>query len=135
MTKRNIILALASVLIMLGLFLTDPNGGAITVQFFQQFTLPIVAVWFAYICRKVLFDYVDMKELMIKAKESAIGAGLIFLGTCVVFFGLLGLFGNNAKAQDVTTYVPKRAVLYLPILKQEQKVLWADHPKPLSLPV
>lgn len=135
MTKRNLLLALGTILVILGLYFSDPNGGAITLAFMQQFTLPIMAVWFAYISRKILMDYVDMEELLNKAKESAVGAGITFLGVCLVFAALLGLFGTNAHAQNVSTYIPERAQVYLPVVKQEQVRLWAEHPKPTSLVV
>ncbi len=126
--KRNLVLIGGSLLVIMFLYHTDPNDGALTLSFLQQLTTPIVAVWFAYAARKALFDYVDMEELYAKAKDSATGAGIAFLGICVVFFALLGLFGT-AKAAEVDTYIPAKASLYLPTLKAEQQTLWVDHPK------
>lgn len=126
--KRNLVLIGGSFLVIAFLYHTDPNDGALTASFLQQLTTPIVAVWFAYAARKALFDYVDMEELYQKAKDSATGAGITFLGICVVFFALLGLFGS-AKASEVTTYVPTKAAVYIPVVKAEQKALWVNHPK------
>lgn len=129
--KRNYYLVGGSFLVILYLYLTDPNGGALTATFVSQLATPVVAVWFAYLARKALFDYVDLEELYEKAKNSTLGAAITFVGVCIVFFGLLGLFGSNAKAADVATYIPSKVSLYLPIVKAEQQTLWVDHPKNL----
>lgn len=129
MRKRNYWLAGGSILVLLFTYLTDPNGGALTVVWLQQLTMPVVAVWFAYLARKALFDYIDMGDLLDKAKQSTVGAAISFLAICIVFFGLLGLFGTSARAQDVTTYIPAKAYTYLPVVKAEQYRLWPDHPK------
>lgn len=90
---------------------------------------PVIAVLFAHLGRKALFDYLDLATLLKKARETATGAGLAFLGICIVVFGLLGLFGNQVNAQPVTTYIPTQAYTYMPTLKAEQERLWAEHPK------
>ncbi len=72
--KRNYFLVGGSFLVVLYLYLTDPNGGAMTAIFLQQLATPVIAVWFAYLARKALFDYLDMEELYARAKESSIGA-------------------------------------------------------------
>jgi hypothetical protein len=70
-----------------------------------------------------------MAALYRKAKETATGAGLAFIGLCIVIFGLLSLFGSQVYAQDVTTYIPAQAPQHLPTLRSEQQQLWSDHPK------
>lgn len=98
-----------------------------------KLAMPVVAVLFAFLGRKALLDYkgFDLSEYLEKAKETATGAGLAFLGVCILMYALLGLFGNQVNAQPVTTYIPERAFTYLPTLKLEQERLWADHPKPM----
>jgi hypothetical protein len=131
MKTRTIILTLASAFVVASLFYSDPNGGALTLMLLQQLSTPVLAVWFAFLSRKALMDYINLEELMLKAKESSIGAAIVFLGTCLVFFGLLGLFGSQlAHAQ-----VPAQAVQYLPIVKSEQTAIWVDHPKATYLQV
>lgn len=116
------------------LLTTDPNGDAgLTLTFLAQLATPVIAVLFAHLARKALFDYLDMGEIFAKAKQTATGAGLTFLGICIVIFGLLGLFGSQVYAQDVTTYIPQGAYTYVPVVKQEQAVLFSSHPKPGSL--
>ena len=128
--KRNYILAGGSLLVMIFLFWSDPNGGAITATLAAQLATPVIAVWFAHLARKALFDYIDMRTLYNKAKESSIGAAIAFASVCLLIFALLGLFGGQVRAQDVTTYIPVQAHMYIPVLRAEQQALWVNHPKP-----
>ena len=130
---RHLFMIGGTLLVMAYLFYTDPNGGNLTVPFIAKLATPVIAVWFAHLARKALFDYTDMSALYYKAKQSTVGAGLLFLGVCLVIFGLLGLFGSQVYAQDVKTYIPTQAFTYLPALKAEQQALWVDHPKPTLL--
>lgn len=133
---RNMFLVLGSLIVLIYLFVTDPNEGrASLIVFVGTLATPVVAVFFSHLARKALFDYIDMGTLYRKARETATGAGLTFLGICIVIFGLLGLFGSKVSAQEVTTYIPTAAYIHLPTLKQETERLWADHPKPTSLVV
>ena len=132
---RNLLLGGGTLLVMLFLYLTDPNGGALTATLAAQLATPVVAVWFAHLARKALFDYIDLGELVTKAQESSVGAAIIFASTCAVIFALLGLFGNQVRAQDVRTYIPEQARTYLPTLRAEQQALWVSHPKPGTLQV
>jgi len=133
--KRTVILIGGSALVIGSLLLTDPDNGAMTMAFLQQLVTPIIAVWFAYVARKALFDYLDMEELFIKAKETAVGSAITFLAICIVFFGLLGLFGGNARAEGlVSTYIPANAYIYKDTLKAELLTYWPEHPKNIYLP-
>ena len=101
----------------------------IMLSILAKFATPVLAVSFAFMARKALLDYVDVETLYKKAKETATGAGLMFLGICILMFGLLGLFGNQVNAQEVNTYIPPQAYIYLPTLRTEQSTYWEDHPK------
>ncbi len=68
MRERNYFLVGGSFLVLLFSYLTDPNGGAITAAWLGNLAMPIVAVWFSYLTRVALFDYLDMEELYTKAK-------------------------------------------------------------------
>lgn len=127
---RNFTLVGGTLLVVLFMYLSDPNGGALTATLVAQLATPIVAVWFAHLARKALFDYADMLELYVKARESAIGAAIIFASMCAVMFALLGLFGGQVQAQDTKSYIPKQAYTYLPVLRNEQLAHWSEHPKP-----
>jgi len=128
--KRNYILAGGTLLVGIFMWFSDPNGGVVSATLLAQLATPIVAVWFAHLARKALFDYADMLDLYNKAMESSVGAAIIFASMCAIMFGLLGLFGNQVRAQDVKTYIPLQAYNHLPTLKAEQQALWVTHPKP-----
>lgn len=130
---RHLFMIGGTFIVMLYLFLSDPNGGNLTVPFLAKLATPVIAVWFAHLARRALFDYADMASILRKAKETATGAGLVFLGICLVIFGLLGLFGSQVYAQDVNTYIPTQAVKYVPVLRTEQIAYWSIHPKANTL--
>ncbi len=131
---RNVFLVLGSVAIVAFMYVSDPNPGyGRTLVFLASLATPVVAVLFAHFARKALFDYLDMGQLYRKAKETATGSGLVFLGVCIVVFGLLGLFGTQVNAQEVRTVVPQAALVHLPTLKQEVATYYPNHPKPTSL--
>lgn len=125
-----------SAAVLVALFATDPDQGASTGVWLMALASAVVAVAFAHIARKGLFDYpeADMGELAGKAKESPIGAAIVFAAICLVIYGLLGLFGRAAHAQDVRTTIPLPAWKLLPTLKAEQLQHWPDHPDPALLP-
>ncbi len=131
---RNVFLVLGSVAIVAFMYVSDPNPGyGRTLVFLASLATPVVAVLFAHFARKALFDYLDMGQLYRKAKETATGSGLVFLGVCIVVFGLLGLFGTQVNAQEVRTVVPQAALVHLPTLRQEVVTYYPNHPKPTSL--
>lgn len=126
---RNIFTIGGTLVILAYLLVSDPNGGDLTLPFIAKLATPVVAVFFAHWARKALFDYLDMGLLLKKARETATGAGLAFLGVCIVIFGLLSLFGSQVYAQDVRTYIPEQAKTHIPVVVAEQQRLWEQHPK------
>jgi hypothetical protein len=140
MRARNVLLYLGTLVAGGIFFVSDPNGGSLSLSVLVSLMIGIVAVAFAHVCRKGLFDYLDMKELYDKAKESSIGAGIVFLGICLVLFGLLGLFGNQARAAEpakvaavsAISFVPAQARVLLPTLREANSLYWPDHPNLLT---
>ena len=128
---RHLFMIGGSLAILAYLLISDPNGGSLTLPFLAKLATPVIAVWFAHMGRKALFDYIDAFALYKKARETATGAGLAFLGICLVIFGLLSLFGSQVYAQEVTTYIPPQAQQLIPVVRSEQVMLWRDHPKQL----
>jgi hypothetical protein len=126
---RNIFMIGGTLIVMLYLFISDPNGGNMTLPFLGKLATPIVAVWFAHLARRALFDYADMETLLKKARETATGAGLAFVGLCIIIYGLLGLFGSQVYAQSPETYIPKQAQEHLATVQQEKNKVWNTHPK------
>lgn len=132
---RNIFMIGGTLIVLLYLFISDPNGNNITIPFLAKLATPIVAVWFAHLARRALFDYADMETLLKKARETATGAGLAFVGLCIIIYGLLSLFGSQVYAQPVSTYVPKQAYMHIQTLQQEKDTVWPTHPKQHTLVV
>lgn len=126
---RHWLITVGSVIVIGALLLTDPDRGISTGLLLLGLVTPVIAVAFAHIARKGLFDYIDMESISRKARETPVGAGLVFVGLCIVISALLGLFGRAAHAQDVSTYIPPQAKALLPVLAGEMNVHWADHPR------
>lgn len=114
-----------SLLAILALLVSDPDGGTMTAIFGVGLVSTLLAVLLAHWSRKALFDYLDLQALANKAKESPEGAGRVFMGVCIVIGALLLLFGSAARAQ-----VPTQAMEHLPTLRAEILQHWPDHPMP-----
>jgi len=87
MTQANIrrmILGALVAFVIITKFATDPTGGAVTTEFLIYISTPVLVILLAHWFRKILFPYVDMGDLYDKAKNSAIGAGLTFVGMAVI---------------------------------------------------
>lgn len=130
--KRVVLVWGGSLAVIAGLWWTDPDGGASTRIWLLGLASTILAVTFAYLARKGLFDYdgADMGELARKARETPLGAAIVYASICAVFITLLLIFAGQARAQDVRTHVPAAALQLLPTLRAEQRAHWPDHPTP-----
>ena len=90
-----------------------------------------VAVALTHSARTALFDYAHGRKAWLKALEHPIGAGLAFLGLCVVtaalFFGLV----NFARADTPATLqtVPTEAVELAPLAVTEIERIWPNMPR------
>lgn len=126
MRFRHVFLGVGSLLVVGALLATDPDKGISTGMLLLGLVTPLVAVLFAHLARKALFDYPegDMQTLLRNARQSASGSGLAFLGICVVIAALLSLFGRSAHAQ-----VPANASQYLPLLSAEIDAHWPTTPR------
>lgn len=124
---RHTFMIFGCAIVLAALLFTDPDQGIGTGMILLSLVTPILALAFAHLARKALFDYpeADMQKLLQKCTESPVGAGLAFLGLCLVLYGTMGLFGKSVNAA-----VPPHAVVFAPILKAEQARFWVDHPMP-----
>ena len=68
------------------------------------------------------------------AGENPIGAGLALIALAIVAYGLMGLFGGLARAQDVRAYIPAAAEAHRSAFQAEQARHWPDHPRRELLP-
>lgn len=123
MRFRYIFMGFGSAAILATLFATDPDKGLATSMLIMALATPILAVAFAHLARRGLFDYLDLEQVAKRAQEGSTGAGLVFLGACIVIYGLLGLFGRSAQAA-----VPVQAHQYLPVLASEIDRTWPGIP-------
>ena len=82
---RHLFMIGGSLAVLAYLLISDPNGSSLTLPFLAKLATPVIAVWFAHLGRKALFDYVDLHVLFKKARETATGAGMYFIGICIVF--------------------------------------------------
>ena len=133
MRFRHLFLFGGSVLVLAGLYLTDPDNGVTTAMLLLSLVTPIIAVGFAHLARKALHDYpeADARSLFRRAGEQATGAGLALIALALVFLGLMVLFSGVARAQD---YIPAAAEVHRHTLAAEQRQHWPDHPRPELLP-
>lgn len=83
----------------------------------------------SHVLRRVFFPYVDLKVVALEARKGSTGAGLVFLGVCIVLAVVLAMMTSVARADPL----PERARQYIPILKAEQQSYWADMPRPAVL--
>jgi hypothetical protein len=133
---RNVFIFGGSALVLAALYFTDPDNGITTAMLVLSLVTPLLAVGFAHLARKALHDYpeADARRLFAKAGEHPIGAGLALIALAIVAYGLMGLFGGMAHAQDAKTYIPASAGQYRATLKAEQVQHWPDHQRPEFLP-
>lgn len=133
---RTMFMIVGSILVLAALFATDPDNGLTTGMLLLSLVTPVLAVLFVHLARKAMHDYpeADARRLFGKAGESPVGAGLALVALSIVAFGLMGLFGSVARAQDVSTYIPPAAKQHQLSFKIEQLNHWPDHPRPHFLP-
>lgn len=133
MRFRTIFTLGGSLAVLAALYFTDPDHGLGTGMILLGLVTPVIAVAFAHLARKALFDYpeADMQRLFRESLKSPTGSGLALLAMALVLYGMLGLFGKSAHASpDVRSYIPTQAVAFAPLLRDEQRRFWPDHVRP-----
>lgn len=87
-----------------------------------------IALALSHLARRVLHDYVDAEKAWLKSLEHPVGAGLSFIGICilgaVLFFGLVSLAKGAPDTPPEYWYIPEQAKSLLPELKKTQKETW-----------
>jgi hypothetical protein len=78
---------------------------------------------------RILQPYVDAGEAATVAQETPTGAGLVYLGRCILAGVILMLLVTASRAETL----PANAALYMPVLKSEQLAHWPGHPAPATL--
>lgn len=126
---RFIFMWLSAVAVVWWYFRTDPDQGAETIQRLQDLAWLVVAFGPAYIGRRALADGARSKKAYEIALGHPIGAGLVFLGLCILTSALLMAFSSRARADQL----PMKAQLYIPVLSQEIGARWPGMPAPSVL--
>lgn len=124
MRFRYWFMGFGSAAVLASLLLTDPDKGLMTGMLALALVTPVLAVAFAHLARKGLFDYLDLQKVAENAGHAPVGSGLVFLGVCIVIAALLSLFGRSAHAATV----PAQAFQYLPVLSAEIDRTWPGVP-------
>lgn len=112
----------------------------------QHFDRPALAPWgllaamgvyaaaISHVLRRCFFPYLDLMQVAFKAMTHPIGAGLVFVGVCVVLAALLSLMSGSARAGELSAAdqrMLQRAEPFLPILLDEQRAWWPGAPAPI----
>lgn len=119
----------AALAVVLWFLTTDPDGGAQLKTQLQTLLGAIVAAPVVYLLRRALMDRVRSWEAAKRAMESPIGAGLVFIGLCL----LTGLLFLAIAPRALAASLPPGAVQNLPILKAEIRAAWPALPLPSVL--
>jgi hypothetical protein len=119
------------IVVLLVLFLMDPDGGLSLAVWLASFAKAFVVTACVHLIRKMFFDYpaADMERLFERAKSTPEGSGLALIALAIIIAATMLLFAGTARA-DVRTTIPAGAVIYAPVLKAERLRFWPDHPAP-----
>lgn len=123
------LIALATLLVMMSTPLALEIGEPAYAPWGLFAGLALYGVALSHVLRRVMFPYIDLKIVAHTASPHPIGAGIVFLGVCLVLASFIFLMGNVVHADEM----PANARQYLPILKAEQATYWADMPMPSAL--
>ncbi len=118
------VLLIASLVVLAWYWLTDPDGGAETIARLQWLAWLLVAAGPVYLIRRALMDGARSLEAYRAAIKHPIGAGLVFLGLCLLTGLLFLAFAGQARAE----WLPKQAIQHLPALQSEISDHWPDIP-------
>jgi hypothetical protein len=124
---RTLLVWLLPLVVLGGLWSTDPDGGASTKVWMLRVITAFVAIGFAHMAEKLMFDYpeADRQQLFDAARDEPTGAGLALVARAIWFLALALLFAGQVRAE-----VPAAARQYLPALQAEQQRFWPDHAMP-----
>ena len=129
--RRRYVMLFGLSAVAIGLSLrTDPDHGWATALGGLAILQGVWAIAAAHLARKTVADYreADQRSLFAKASEHPIGAGLALVALAIMFLAACIVFAPRAHAQ-----VPAGFAIYGPVLAQEQRKYWPNHPDPAAL--
>lgn len=118
------VLWVAALAVLAWYFFTDPDGGAETIARLQWVAWLLVVSGPVYLLRRALMDGARSLEAFKVAIRHPIGAGLVFLGLCLLTGLLFLAFAGQARAGEC----PDKALPHLPALQSEIQGHWPDAP-------
>jgi uncharacterized membrane protein len=78
--KRELFRSIPLAIVGLGILIPDSSSSVVLFAV----GISIVLVLVSHVLRKLLFPYLDMEELVNKAKETPAGAAMVFIAICWV---------------------------------------------------
>lgn len=125
---------IALLVVSLGLFFASPRvADWLLVPEWQTYGTLISFLFgglaVAHVARRLLFPSVGLGRLAELASDDPRGAGLVFLGVCLVLAAII-LSSRPVQAAEL----PPLAQQHLPTLRVNLQVLWPDMPIPSALP-
>jgi hypothetical protein len=108
---------------------TDGFGGQETVVWMQSLLKGVFVLSLAYVSRRILCDGANARELLNASAKHPVGAGLSFLGVCLLTGLLVLAWSGHVRAEDL----PPGARMYGPVLKREMSAHWQGMPLPSAL--
>lgn len=120
---------IAAIVVLLGSPFAAGALGEPGIEVFGVYTAMLLGgVAISHVVRRFLFPGIGMRRTAGEASTTPQGAGLVFLGMCLVLASVI-LSVRPVSAAEI----PANAKLYLPILIQEQQRYWSDAPMPSVL--
>lgn len=104
---------------------TDPAGGADTLLRLQWVVWLVVVAGPVYLIRRALMDGARSREAFREGMKTPTGAGLIFLGLCILTGMLFLAMAGQARGANLP---PKASAEYLPVLAEELATHWPAAP-------
>lgn len=120
--------ALAALHLLAAQYLASILGPVFTPLVFG-FGLTIAALSAGDFCLRLLQPRVDTQASASIALAAPIGAGLVFLGRCILIATVLILMATASRAAEP----PAAALPYLPMLADAQRTHWPAMPQPSTL--
>ena len=106
-----------------------PDGWRDPLVRIQWIAWSAVALVLTHSARTALFDYARASQAWFESLKSPTGAGLSFLGLCILTAALFLGLSSFANAQDVRTHVPDRAQAMAPMIWAEIDRHYPDIPR------
>ena len=96
MKFRNVFLGIGSILTILVLFLSDPDGGLVqnlpfgsgTVSLLIMLVISILYIGLLHLARKALFDYLNLEAYFKKALLTPEGSGMALIAVAIAMVAI-----------------------------------------------